>query len=148
MRKLLLISALLLASASAQAEPQFGPMLAAADTPAAFTRLAALHALPLERMAAVSTTEWHASMTDSYRAMAADGGARRACGAVLTRLAEPGTPPALIHCAGGRDRTGNPHDDVARRQFAGIGGDVLRAVLSGAVDEGLGARQGKRSGHG
>lgn len=37
MRKLLLISALLLASASAQAEPQFGPMLAAADTPAPVT---------------------------------------------------------------------------------------------------------------
>ena len=40
---------------------------------------------------------------------------------------------------GGRDRAGNPHDDVARRQFAGIGGDVLRTVLSGAVDEGFGA---------
>jgi hypothetical protein len=34
MRKLLLISALLLASASAQAEPNLGPVLAANDTPA------------------------------------------------------------------------------------------------------------------
>ena len=34
---------------------------------------------------------------------------------------------------------GNPHDHLARRQFAGIGGNALRLVLPGAVDEGLGA---------
>src|SRR3979490_406797 len=45
-------------------------------------------------------------------------------------------PDALAN--GGCDRTRYPHDYLARRQLAGIGGDALHLVLAGAVNEGLG----------
>ena len=39
----------------------------------------------------------------------------------------------------GADGAGNPHDDLTRRQFAGVGGDALNLVLPGAVDKSFGA---------
>src|ERR1700736_6153064 len=40
---------------------------------------------------------------------------------------------------GRRKGAGDPHDDLARRQFSGIGGDALDIMLTGAVEEGFGA---------
>src|SRR6266536_328037 len=40
---------------------------------------------------------------------------------------------------GGADGAGNPHDHLARRQFAGGGGDALHLLLSGAVNKSFGA---------
>ncbi len=37
------------------------------------------------------------------------------------------------------NRAGNPHDHLARRQFAGGRGDALRLLLPGAVNESFGA---------
>src|SRR5215216_1010650 len=40
---------------------------------------------------------------------------------------------------GGAYGAGNPHDDLARRQFAGGGGDALNFLLPGAVNKSFGA---------
>ena len=40
---------------------------------------------------------------------------------------------------GRADGAGNSHDDLARRQFAGGGGDALNFLLSGAVNKSFGA---------
>src|SRR5829696_5706583 len=40
---------------------------------------------------------------------------------------------------GGAYGAGNPHDDLARRQFAGSGGDALNFLLPGAVNKSFGA---------
>jgi protein-tyrosine phosphatase len=57
------------------------------------------------RMPLVSDFEGCPDSPDgSYRYMAERGAP--AIGAVLTRLAEPGALPALVHCTAGKDRTG------------------------------------------
>src|SRR5260370_13510105 len=40
---------------------------------------------------------------------------------------------------GRRDGAGNPHNDLARRQFPGIGGNALHFQFPGTVNEGLGS---------
>jgi protein-tyrosine phosphatase len=82
-------------------------------------------------------------MREMYVRMVSDEAPRAMLGRIFERIAEPGGLPALIHCAGGKDRTG-----VACALILGVlgvsEGDIIEDfMLTQTLYDASGARRGR-----